>query len=49
MLLLGEFLLINAMVLFGVSLGPDDVDWFVLKVPDPEPPGTNCDRLGWAK
>jgi len=47
--LLGAFLLVKARVLFGASLRLIDVDWLVLKVPAPEPPGTNWDKLGWAK
>lgn len=46
---MGAFLLVNARVLFGVPPGLIDADWLVLKVPAPEPPGTNCDKLGWAK
>ena len=46
-LLLGASLPVNGIVLFGVSFGPASSDRS--KVPDPDPPGTSWDRLGWAK
>lgn len=36
----------NARVLFGLSLRLSDAVRFASKVPDPEPPGMNCDKLG---
>jgi len=45
------FLPVEAGVLFGVPVSPRPgvAGRLALKAPAPEPPGTNWDRLGWAK
>jgi len=43
----GVFLPVNARVLFWGSFTP--IAGAGLKVPAPEPPGTNWDGFGWAK
>ena len=40
---------VDARVLFWISFRSVNTDWLRLKVPAPEPPGRNWDKLGWAK